>query len=46
MYLFNRYLLSIVDASHKEKNGSSSETDEQAREIAEREIMHARYWFV
>lgn len=28
MYLFNRRLLSIVDASYKKKNGSGGETDE------------------
>lgn len=46
MCLFVRRLLSNVDASHKEKNGSSSKADEQARKVAKGEIMHARHWFV
>ena len=35
-----------MDASHKEKDGSGGEADEQARKITKGKIVHARYWFI
>jgi len=44
--LFDRRLLSVVDASHKKKNGSSSKIDEQTWKVAKGEIMYARHRFI
>jgi len=44
--LFDRRLLSVVDASYKKKNGSSGKIDEQTWKVAKGEIMYARHRFI